>query len=1342
MRHLIPYFIQNQYEKAAKQGQLQAYVMFIDLSGFTPLTETLMKRGNEGAEQLSISLNNIFAPMVNLVYQKKGFIPYFAGDAFSAIFSIDQMDITPLSFLETAEQLLELFTKEEIKKTNFGDFHIGIKIGLTYGSVEWGIVGERNKSFYFRGPAINDSARCEMVAKEADIIIDENLKQKFGANLPKIEVVETGLYRIIEKDIFKKNKNIPTNVPELNVVTLKNFLPDAVINFNQVGEFRSVVSIFISFKGIDSHELLDEFTSIILEEINNFSGYFKEVDFGDKGGVMLGFFGAPISFENNIDRALEFAATIQEDLLPLQEKSALKYRIGITSGVAYTGIVGGEERCQYAVVGNRVNIAARLMINAKWGEVLVDEEIQKSRLFKFEHTGDIRYKGIENDIPTYRLLYKINEDKPFFAGKMVGREAELKELKSTILTTFEKQTLAIAYIYGEAGIGKSRLSFELHNDLNNSIKLNWLTCQADQILKKSFNPFIYFLKNYFKQSPEHSAEKNKQLFNQRFEKLLEEWLDLPEDKADSLRKELIRTKSILAALLGIIIPDSLWEQLDAKGRFQNTLAALSTLFITEASIQPIVIELEDGHWFDENSIDFLKDFTRKVKQYPIFILITSRYKDDGTKPYLLEKSFIEENTITVLEKDLNILQPAALKIFAESQLGGKIDTEFLELLLRTTNGNPFYAEQILEYFSESNLLDHSNGVWHIKDKNIKLSSSINAILTARVDRLSSLVKETVKAAAVIGREFEIPILSEVMKRQEEFVNRNGDAQHVLKEQVKKAERGQIWRAMNELRYIFKHSLLRETVYDMQLRTRLRELHYSIAEAIERLYADHLDPRYVDLAFHYEQADAEDKTNEYLEKAADYSKRNYQNEQALAYYTKLIARLKESNDLVNYAKSLLKKGDVLEMVGRWDDCEAVFKEALEVSFQTNDKLLVGRAHNNLGYLFTLKGNYEEAKKLLEIAASYFEDLKDTLGIFKVYGNLGNLYFRQGKYDEAKDYFSRSIEQSRNYDQTAMNAQIVANLGLTHMNQGNYDAGIKCQLDQLEICQKVNDKKGMATLYTNVGIVYSEKGDYDEALVAYEKGLALSEELGNKLLMSIAIGCIGSVYQRKGNFQKALENYIKDLEICEELGDKQGISIVLGLLGDLKTVEGNFDVAIPYLEKNLALSEELGYQKGIAKAVSTLADIYIHKQDFEKALRYFDKSIDIARKINNKLVLGFSLVEKGNALIKMKAYTKAEAIYVEALDLSEQLGNPDLIFEAKILASKVNYHKGNTKESEIALILMLQEATSTKETAALHYELSKIANPKEEHRSKALHLYRELYKASPQHLFKIRMNALEQ
>jgi class 3 adenylate cyclase/tetratricopeptide (TPR) repeat protein len=1340
LRNLIPHFIQQKFKAGSEHGNFEAFTLFIDLSGFTSLTETLMKQGKEGAEQLSFHLNSIFEPLVNLVYCEGGFIPYFAGDSFTAIFPKSSDQDTPEVLIKTAELLRDFFQKNGIRKTRFGDFNFGIKIGLGEGDVEWGIVGNEKKAFYFRGEAINAAAQSQYNAEEQEIILNEVFKLKFENFIPAIELKKDEYFRFSKIHEFPDIENCLNQIPDIDLDILSNFFQKEVIQYDDNGEFRNVISVFISFTGVDTHDALNNFVSIVLDEISSFSGYFKEVDFGDKGGVLVAFFGAPVTFENNNKRAIEFVLALEEELKDLRRTTPLNFRIGITSGNAFTGTVGGVERCQYAAVGNRVNLAARIMIYANYGQVLVDETIQKSQYFRFNHKGDIQYKGIDEDIPTYELLGKNIDDQQVFGGKMVGRQKDLEQLINFSKPILNNDFAGVAYLFGEAGIGKSRLSFEMRSQLRKIGSVSWMTCQADQILKKPLNPFIYFLKNYFKQSFENTEVQNIESFERKYLDLYNDKRLIKHEDASQIRGELSRTKSILAAQVGINSSSSLWQQLDAKGRYQNTLAALSNLIIAESCLQPVVLELEDAHWFDQDSIAFLQDFARKMNRHPIFVLVTSRYDDNGEKVHLFSSETILDGKHKILEIDLNILQPEAIQNFAEIKLQAPISSEFKELLLRTTNGNPFYAEQIIEYFSESNLLQKRKQIWHIKDNSLKLSSSINSILMARIDRLSTLVKETVKAAAVIGREFEIPVLNEVMKSQKEFIARNGDATAVLKEQIQTAERGQIWRAVNELRYIFKHSLLREAVYDMQLRARLRRLHRLIAEAIEKLYKEKIEERYADLAFHFGEAEIDKKTNYYLLKAADFNRLKYQNTRALNLYEQLVENYKKNSfkykkELVNV---LLKKASVLRLIGEWDRCQLVYEEAMDL-IGDQDESLAGRIHNLIGELLTLKGNYDDAKSHLETAATHFEFTDDSIGKYKVYGNLGTLFFRQGIYNHAKSYFTKSITLSREYNPDNANAAIVSNLGLAHMNEGNYEEAIQWQESELAICQKVNDKQGMANLYTNMGIVLFEKGDYDEALLKYQKGLKLSEDLGNKLLVSIAIGCIGSVYQRKGNYIKASEHFLKDLTIGEELGDKQGIAIALGLLGELRSEEGKFDLAREYLEKNLSLCEELNYRKGIAKAINALADIFMVKKDYEMAISYYSQAIELARMINNKLILGESLVEKGEALIEAGRIDEAQTFHQEAILMIENLGNLDLIFKAKIFSAKLAFAKKEEDKAEQILQDLVKEYTSDVELGDVYFWLYKITQ-QDNYKNESFTLYRKLYAETPLYLFEKRIKEL--
>ncbi len=1344
MNHFLPHIIQENYRNGIHHGHLRACTLFVDLSGFTKLTETLMQRGSEGAEELSVALNDIFQPTVALVYQQGGFIPNFAGDSFTAIFTIYQEgEIRQVAqkTLDTANLVLKRLEDARNEQGSVLATHnIGVKIGISQGEVEWGIVGDERKAYYFRGSAIDGCAAAQVLAATSEMVGDVTFVKYLDKDTVETDPINDDFYKIkkLKNPPERASANIALPLPDRDITSL--FLPVEAFGYVGIGEFRSVVSVFLSFAGVETHEGLQHFASIILEQCSNFGGYFKEIDFGDKGGVMFCLFGAPVSFENNTERALEFVAAVQDELSGLENLTGAKYRIGIASGLAFTGVIGSEERCQYAAVGARVNLGARLMMEGKWGQVITDENISRNRNFKFADRGARHYKGFETKIQTHLLTGRNLSGKTNYMGGYFGRDTEIKHLIDFAQPLRESRFSGVMFLFGEAGIGKSRLSFELRRNLRERSALSWFTCQSDQILRKSFNPFIYFLKNYFDQSPENSPERNRELFEKNFQELQQELDQNNHPETNAVRREIARTQSVLAAMISISYQGSLWDQLDARGRYQNALAAMANLFIAEALLQPIVIELEDTHWYDDMSREFLAQFIRRAQGYPIIFLATSRYEDDGSKAYIFKPSLLQEIGVISIEIDLNYLQSSDFLAFAEARLGGKMHPDLHELMQRMTQGNPFYIEQMAEYFNEAQLLKNTEGVLQLKNQDVQINESVKEIMMARIDRLSGLVKETVKAAAVIGREFELPVLTAVMAKQEEFIRKNGDLEIVLREQIQTAEKWQIWHAMNELRYIFRHSLLREAAYDMQLRTRLKEIHQLIGEAIEQLYPKS-EERFVDLAFHFEEAENEKKTNKYLEKAARYAQRNYQNRQALQFFEKLIRNLEQNESKINKRiRMLLQKGGVHELIGQWEEGERDYRAALKMATSIKDLYLIGRANRRLGQLLMLRGNYNDANSHFDVAISFYDLASDQIGSAKTYGNMGTLFFRRGNYESAKSWFAKAIEINRANKREAENAAIVANLGLIFMNQGHYDEGIRWLEGQLEIALRNEDKQGLTTLYTNLGIIYLEKGALDSALLCLEKGLALSEELGNKLFMTICIGSIGSVWERKGDYTKAMQNFDRDLQLVRELGDKQGLAIACGLIGDLMSVMGEFDKAIEYLDQNLELSRELNYKKGIAKALNALGDTWHYKGDHKKSIRYYNEAIEQSREMGNKLVLGYSLIEKGIVHLFSDEISSARQLLEEGKDIALALGNTDLTFGANILRAQVIIAEDNKPEALRQLHQMMALARNDREEAAIHFELRRIADDPTPHREKAIELYQSMYARTPQYIYRIRLDEL--
>lgn len=1341
MKTLIPHFIHGHVLDRRWHGSLRACVLFADLTGFTSLTEALMQKGAVGAEELSHILNSIFEPLVHGVYTHGGFIPHFAGDSFYAIFP-DSLPDYHLSCLCAAVEAAQFF---EEKKNNFGGFHIRLKIGLSCGEVEWGIAGHSAYSFYFRGTPIDQSARCQEKAKGENrpIVVDEAFRSSLTPQLPVVlGEMEQGFCTLVPGvRLCPPVESDALSLPPLQHDVLKAFLPDEVLTLKHTGEFRNVVSVFIALGGVDDRHLLHRVIQTIIEQIATFSAYLKEFDFGDKGAMVTCFFGAPVSFENNDFRALEFVYALRQKLRDWTENDSLQLKIGITSGTAFTGIVGGAERCQYAVVGTHVNLAARLMSYARWGEVLVDENIRKNRYFLFQFRGEIVYKGMEKPVSTFSLEARVEEHIQVFSGALIGRDIELRKLIAFAQPLSESKPVGIAFIFGEAGIGKTRLTYEARQYIARQHRAQWAYCPSDQILRKPFNPFIYYLRNYFGQSAEEPAARNRERFENRFQNIFERLARIPGIECQGLRDELTRTKPVLGTLVGIPFPDSIWEQLDARGRYQNTIQAVVNLFCCESRLNPLAIELEDAHWMDQNSVALLGELLRHASRFPILLLVTSRFDDDGSYPHFYESVLSNAGDLPVLIMDLNALQSNFVRQFAETRLQGPISQEFLDLLLRTTNSNPFYLEQLLEYFSEQNLLVQTDKIWTVKDPNIPLSASINAILTARIDRLSDLARETVKTAAVIGREFELPVLAALMLASETFARESDQPDYLLQEQIKIAEKGQIWRSLSELRYIFRHTLLREAAYGMQLHAQLQHLHQLIGETIERLYSGNLEDRYFDLAFHFEQAKMEEKTIFYLRKSGEYAQEKFQHQEALEYYDKVLAIIGEKAPDSVLAEVLLSKGKVLESLGRWEDAALILNQAATVAVQTEQQDLLAYAHSHIGRLRMLQGDYQQARSALQQALRLFSAIEVPAGLVEVTGHLANLYFRQGKYPEAEQFFQQCFEKAREIPDYYLDPQIIANLGLTYMNRGEYEAATAFVRQQLLSCEARNDKSATALLLTYLGIIHVDKGSYEEALDALRKALRLNNQLGNKQLIAIATGNMGVIFERQGHYKQAMDAYLKDLELCEELRDKQGTAIALSLIGQLLNVQGEFHRAIEYMQKALMLCEELSYQKGIAKALNTLGDIFYFLRQHHRSLHYYNRAIGLTRLIQNKLVLGFSLVEKGAVLLETNAWTELGAVVQEAQSIAEELGNPDLHFEARLLAAKTTFAIGQTSTARQALLQLLEAPRTPDQEAAVYYELFRLEPHSTDRRQKAYLIYKELYRQTPRYLFKFRLDILE-
>ena len=1317
MKNFIPAFIAEKLGEKTYSGSFEATALFLDISGFTALTERFMEQGREGAEILNQVLNEILNPVIDEIYHNNGFIASFEGDAFTAIFQ----DISnPAAAIQTAVKINQFFLKNGLKKTKFGVFELFCKIGLAYGEILWGILGEKKlKTYFFKGKAIREAIAAENICQKMEIMLSEKLKKMASAEIC-TSSKRHGFFKlekiISPRDNEEENKKvtIPKNI-------LKLFIPEEIITYNKIGEFREIVCVFTSMQDLNSYKQLNSFFTKILKLTVTYHGYFEGINFSDKGGNFLTIFGAPKSYENNLLRALDFAWNINKEF-------GTKIRIGIASGIAFTGIKGSQRRCLYGVLGKIVNLAARMMMQANWQEVWITKNIANKikKNYQTISAGEKKFKGFSDKIQISILQEKIPISESEYTNILIGREKELNLLKKYINPIFNKEFAGVIYIDGNAGIGKSRLTAELKKNIAN--KVNWLYLPCDEILRKSFNPFIYFLNNFFKQKDNHTDEQNKRNFNKYYKQLLTKTNDT------DIIEELSRTKTIIGGLINLRWKGSLYEKLTAKVRYENTLFAIKNFFKAISLQKPLVIELEDSHWIDSDSRKAIKILTRNVKKYPFVIITTCRFNETG-KEFQLGLTELRQKRIPLSKLPENNIQKLISNL-----LNNEIPADSLKFIKNMSEGNPFYIEQITLYLHENNLFDRN---FNIKKKSFSIPGDINAIIISRIDRLTKELQDVIKTASVLGQQFAVNVLTEMMSN------------YNISGYLYKGKKEKIWKPLSELNYLFRHALIRDAVYQMQLKQRLRELHKLAAETIERLYRNDLEKQYYQLANHYEKAEITKKAIEYLEKAGNSAKNNYQNEQALNFYNKLLNIIGKNKDhKVMEVETLIKKGQILKLVGKWDKAKMNFEKALSLAKKIKDKDCLFKANGGLGKLFLDKGDYKSASKHYQKQLKYANLLANKRFLAVTYSNLGNLSYLQSEFNEAMIYYKKMKKIWIELNDKSGLSVALGNLALVYQQQGNLEKTKELNLKKIKICKEINDKMGISLVTGNIGIYYYNIEKYKKATVYFKEQFEISKELGYRQGIAIALGNMGNTYRILGNYKEAMKCYNQTLQISREHGNLKGISLSLGNIGIIYQNQGNFKKALANYKTQLKICKRLNYQRGIAIAFSNISIIYRETGQLDKALDYCDRAIEIGEKINVKYLLSSFLQYKGELFFILGKNKQALLINKRAKELAIEVKRSFIELKAKILKHKIKFEIHKSVQERLETIKALEELLAKQKkkerVANLNYEIWKLKkripliNQKniKKNRNEAISLLTELYKKTPKIDYKVKISELKQ
>lgn len=1198
---LVPDFILDSLKDGQKNGRFSAACLFIDTSGFTPLTSNLMQYGKAGVEVLADVLTALFKPLLKTAHDYGGFISGFAGDGLKVVFTVenDNWARAAQSAVLSAWQMHEYMTQNHTFQTPFGSFSFDAKVVVSIGEVEWGIwqgAASTNPNDQFRAYFIEGAAMAECLLGDAHAVAGEVL---FAPSITPF--LPPTSYTASEKAGFYFAEAVKLDeLTETAVSVKKTFLVDADLADSfypserlpqTIGEFRRVVSLFVNLRTMPEDE---SFYELFFRLLNQYGGYLCRIGrIGDldSGGTLHIFWGAPEVYENDISRALGFA-------LDLRRHANVEMRMGLSSNMAFAGYVGNGERVEYTCYSSYVNLAARQMVAAQWNEILVDSETAAhvDTDFVFDYRDLASFKGFEQPRPIIALLRRqpVERD-PFFNGGMIGRMQETAVLEKAISPLNDGQYAGVIAIIGEAGIGKSRI---VHDFFEESTVLDYseiFLLQTDEVLRQSLNPFRYMLRQLFEQSALASEDKNIANFEDIFDNIVEQ-------TENALQRELLEKRQpFIAALLGLNYRPELIATMEPTRRFENTVTGIKALIVRLCQDNGVILHLEDAHWLDGDSSEMLKQLFRNVQHLPLALVITSRTP-------LPENLFDED-----VQEPKTVLQIRPLHLtfihdFAEDRLGDTASDKLIKELAQRTDGNPFFMEQLLLYWQENNYLtEDKKGAITLTKAGQAIPFDVRTILVARIDQLVQEVRDVVQTGAILGREFEIVILSHILRHDLD-----------LSDKVKEAEKASIWSAISEMHYLFKHALMRDIAYEMQLEARLQTLHLMAASAFLQVFEKDLTPWAVDLAYHFDRGGNRDEAIHWYTEAGDRAATGYDNAEAVSYYSRALELLPET-DLGARYELLLARESIDGIRGMREaqrqDLDLLQKIVAEMPLDTPAGLerQTELAIREATYL-DLISNGAKAVDMAQTAVSLATQLNNSYHLAQGYIILGKALWPQSKLKEAQSSLEKALKIAQQYEYKDLEARSLRFLGVVFDFQGLFEEARENSLAALDIHQELNEIDGVGSSYNNIGISYLKQGLYEEAQEALLKALKNHQDSGNRAGMSWNLGNLGFVASQIGDYEQA-ELFLREAdEIFIELGDKWSQLMAQGHLGNVAFQQGAFSKALRYHTTTLDGFEALGYQQGVGNAKSALGALWIYIGDFDRSLALYHAALAFFADIN--------------------------------------------------------------------------------------------------------------------------------
>lgn len=1299
-----------------KETRERAALLFADVSGFTQMSESLAQLGKEGAEELTSVLNIYFTTMIDLVHRYEGVVIKFGGDAITCRFAADAEGLAracacALAMQDEMAQFTAVQTRGDV-------FNLRMKIGISAGPVLSMSVGqpEEGMEYVLAGRTLDRMAAAEHHAAAGEVLVDS---QNFES-AP--EIYDTlGLEISERRDEFLRitglaykatplpaAPTLPSVAPELvpKIIEHLAFYVPATLyeqiregHIELLGEHRWVVSLFVNFMGLDydtdpqAGEKLQTYFTTMQAIIHRYGGRLNRVITGDKGSLLHIIFGAPVAHEDNEERAVGCALEMQRIALQSGQLPFITdQQIGITAGYVFAGNVGSEERREYTVMGDVVNLSARLMQAAAAGEILMDQPTAQrvAQDFVCESLPPIQVKGKSEPVAVSRAVSVRRENKRWGAETpparrrdlpIVGRQQELDQVQAIIERVLKGQGQLLV-INGEAGIGKSRLLQALIEMARDAGMHGYQGDCVSYGTQTPYLPWIDFFNAFFDLNSVPDDNLTEKVYH-------------IEQRMAAVDPELARWAPLIGQMLGLSVQDNeLTTALNAELRKQRTFELVLALIRHQAQQERLFLMVfEDVHWIDAISLEMLNYVARNIGDYPILLAALQRPTIELTEwprhPYYHRLDL------------LDLPAESALELVRHKLRMDEVPPALRERVLRGEERlNPFFVEEVINALVDQGYLlaipgDEGEEYLITGDlSEAQIPDSIQALVMSRIDRLDESSKLTVKVASAIGRVFQYHILLSIypvsVARERLLANL---------EKLDRIDLTPLDKPAPELAYIFKHITTQEVAYESLLYKHRRELHHSIGEYIEATYPETLEEHYELLAYHYRLSGDTPKAWTYLVKAGDKAKNQYANKAAVDYYTQALGlKLETGSELENTYQVHETLGDVFNIIGQYEPARDHYRTALsydqphitqaaeirrkiaktwelqgrydealqylnltrEMLSETKRSPELARIYNDMAWVEMQRGNYDDALNLCEKGITIAEQLteSDPRKIYRIQAELqhtlGSIYIRKGEYEAAIDNFQTSIKARQVIGDFYNMSRTYNNLAAVYWRQSDYQSAIKYIRNSLKMCQKVGYTYGTAMCHNNLGAINYTLGNHEQAITQYEKSLSIRQEIGDLLGIAAIYNNLGEVYQQLGEFQQAHHHLLEAVSLLTEIGERRVLSDACRSLAEVELKLGDTQSALRYGEHSLSLAQEIGNREYEGITYRVLGQIHRAEGALETACARLETSLEILTELDNKLEIAHSYEALGRTLLDMGEQAEGQSALEHTIDIFTALG----------------------------------------------------------------------------------------